>query len=118
MTHYFHGDVIEIYETINIVEKYREMRDLILEKIDTFQPQKSGWQFDQILSHDISIVPFRPLAGNSYIPTPKKIIGYRKAIVNVQNKSDNECFKWAVTSAVYPQNTTNPERLSTTQREL
>ena len=118
MTHYFHGDVIEIYETINIVEKYREMRDLILEKIATFQPQKSGWQFDQILSHDISIVPFRPLAGNSYIPTPKKIIGYRKAIVNVQNKSDNECFKWAVTSAVYPQNTTNPERLSTTQREL
>ena len=116
MTHYFHSDVIEIYETTNIVEKYREMWDFILEKIATFQPQKSGWQFDQILSLDISIVPFRPLAGNSYIPTPKKI-GYRKVIINFHNKSDNMCFKWAVTSAVYPQNTTNPERLSTTLRE-
>ena len=46
---HFYGlnDVIETYEITNIVEKYCEMRDLILEKIATFQPQKSGWQFDQ-----------------------------------------------------------------------
>ena len=92
------------------------MRDLILKKIATFQPEKSAWQFEQINSLDISIAPFKPFAGNSYIPTPKKI-GYRKAIVNVQNKSNHERFKCAVTSAVYPQNTTNPERLSSTLRE-
>ena len=26
----------------------------------------------------------------------------KKAIINVQNENDNECFKWAVTSAVFP----------------
>ena len=64
MTYYFHSDVIEINEATNKAEKYREMRDLLFEKIATFQPQKSWWQFDQILSLDISITPFRPLSGS------------------------------------------------------
>ena len=36
MTHYFHSDVVEIYEATNILEKYHEMRDLILEKVAIF----------------------------------------------------------------------------------
>ena len=38
--------------------------------------------------------------GRSYIPTPKGIEA-KEAVVNVQNK-DNQCFKWAVLSALHP----------------
>ena len=40
----------------------------------------------------------------------------KKAIINVKNENDNECFKWAVTSAVFPQKK-NAERLSKRMRE-
>ena len=99
MTRYFHSEVEEIYEATSIAEKYREMRNLILEKVATFQPEKSAWQFDQINSLDISIVPFRLLAGTSFIPTPKKI-GYRKAIQNIQNRFDHKCFMYTMGAAL------------------
>ena len=40
-------------------------------------------------------------SGSSFIPLPKNLQS-KKAIVNVKNTRDNECFKWAVTSAIYP----------------
>ena len=42
ITQHFHREVIVIDEPTNIEEKYREMRDTILEKVANFQPQKSG----------------------------------------------------------------------------
>ena len=115
MTYYFNSDVIEVYAANNVSEKYIEMRESMLEKIATFQHRGSGWQFDQVVSLDINISPFKLVTGSRYIPTPKKI-GYRRAIVNFQNRFDHECFKWAVTSAVYPQKD-HTERLSKELRE-
>ena len=43
---------------------------------------------------------YDPIYGRSYIPTPKGIEA-KKAVVNVQNQ-DNQCFKWAVLSALHP----------------
>ena len=40
------------------------------------------------------------MRGSSYIPLPKTL-QFKKAIINVKNIKD-ECFKWAVTSAIYP----------------
>ena len=88
------------------------MRDLMLEKIASFQSQKSGWQFDEILSLGISIAPFRPLAGSSYLPTPKKP-GFRRSIVNIQNKSDNKCITYTMAAAVSGTDKKNPQRLTT-----
>ncbi|EDO29594.1 predicted protein [Nematostella vectensis] len=72
-----------------------------LELTDQFQNQGSGWQFDQVEYFDINIDPFEPLSGSSYIRLPSKLAS-KKAIINVKNEDDHECFKWAVTSAVYP----------------
>ena len=40
----------------------------------------------------------------------------KKAIINVKNEKDQECFKWAVTSAVFPVEV-HPERLNKEMRE-
>ena len=86
------------------------MTDYQLEKVAKFQNKGSGWQFDQVEYFDINIDPFEPLVGSSYIELPQ-ILAKKKAIINVKNENDHECFKWAVTSAVYIQKI-HPERLN------
>ena len=83
--------------------------------IEKFQNQGSGWQFDQVEYFDININPFESLSGSSYIPLPAKLAS-KTAMINVKNEKDNKCFKWAVTSAVFPIKV-HPERLNDNVRE-
>ena len=76
---------------------------------------ESGWNFSKILFLDIHINPFNPLAGSSYIDLPYKIKKNRSTI-NVKNIYDNECFKWAITSAIFPKEK-DPQRLNPLMRE-
>ncbi|MCG8374780.1 MAG: DNA polymerase, partial [Balneolales bacterium] len=64
---------------------------------------------------DINIDPFEPLSGSSYISLPSKLAS-KQAIINVKNEKDHECFKWAVTSAVFPKKK-DPQRLNKQMRE-
>ena len=75
----------------------------------------SGWQFDEVESFSINIDPYTSISGSSYIPL-LKFLAKKKAIVNVKNENDHECFEWAFTSAVYPQKD-HPERLNNHMRE-
>ena len=111
---YFHTSIERIMEDTDLVEMYERMTKECLEKIEKFQNKGSGWQFESVESFDINVDPFKPLRGSSYFPTPKKL-DVKKAIINVKNIKDNECFKWAVTSAVY-QRKVHPERLNSEMR--
>ena len=44
---------------------------------------------------------YESLSGSSFIPLPQ-VLQSKKAIVNVKSKEDNECFKWSITTAMYP----------------
>ena len=70
------------------------------DNMTNFQRRGSGWRFHNVIYVELSVNKYAPLAGSSYIPIPK-FLKEKKAIVNVQNKNDNECFKWAITSCVY-----------------
>lgn len=69
-------------------------------KIDDVQLRGSGFSLAEILELNIQLSSFDPCSGSSYIKTPK-FLENKKAIVNVQNR-DNECFKYAILSALYP----------------
>ena len=90
------------------------MTGIILEKVQQFQKEGSGWVFENIESFDINIDPFEPLSGSSYISLPKNL-EYKKAIINVRNENDHECFKWATTSAIC-QREKDPQRLNKKMR--
>ena len=77
------------------------MSNEILQYIANFHRRGSGWIFRKVLNMDIHLNKYEPLSGSSYISLPKTLQS-KKAIINVQNKQDNECFKWAITSAIYP----------------
>ena len=107
---YFHTNIERIMEETDLGKIYNIMIAMCLEKISKFQNKGSGWQFEEVGSFDITVDPFNPLGGSSYFPLPSKLAA-KKAVINVKNMKDNECFKWAVTSAVYPREK-NPQRLN------
>ena len=107
---HFHTNVERIMEDTDLGRIYIKMIAMCLEKISQFQNKGSGWQFEDVVSFDVHVDPFKPLGGSSYFPLPEKLAA-KKAIINVKNKKDNECFKWAVTSAVFPKEK-DPQRLS------
>jgi len=66
----------------------------LLEKIDGFSGQNSGWSIVQINYLRLCWGRYRPLVAGTFIPTPK-FIAAKKAIVNVQCHDDN-CFQYSV----------------------
>ena len=112
---YFHSNVEIITDSTDFYNSIIATINQLLELIEQFQNQGTGWQFDQVEYFDINIDPFEPLSGSSYIPLPKKLSS-KKAIINVKNEKDHECFKWAVTSAVFPKKK-DAQRLNDQMRE-
>lgn len=85
------------------------LHDTIVSKINNFEKKDSGWSLKQISSIDMNINKFNPFRGSSYIDLPQDIKS-KKAIINVKN-NDNQCFQWALLSAMYPA-TTHSDRVS------
>ncbi|XP_048588381.1 uncharacterized protein LOC116601844 [Nematostella vectensis] len=108
---YHHTEKPEIVtESTDFSDLFNAMTNPLIGLVEKFQKQGSGWQFDRVEYFDINIDPFDPLSGSSYVELPKEL-AVKKAIINVRNENDHKCFKWAVTSAVYPKRD-NPQRLS------
>ena len=72
----------------------------IIEDLEVYQKNGSGWYFKEVLSLEIHTVDFNPMKGSSYIPLPDWISN-KKAIVNIQNK-DEKCFLWCILRYLYP----------------
>ena len=104
-----------ITESTDLSDLFNILTNYQLVLFEEFLKNKSGWVFDHVLYFDIFIDPFEPLSGSSYIPLPSKLAS-KKAIINVKNEKDHECFKWAVTSAVFPKEK-DPQRLNKQMRE-
>ena len=112
---HFSSKLKTILQKDTIKEEYRDMSEEILENIAKYQREGSNWNFKRIISIDIHLNKYEPLSGSSYIPLPK-VLRSKGAIINVKNTNDNECFKWAVTSALHPIES-HPERLTKKLRE-
>ena len=65
----------------------------ILNFIDIWISEGSGWTIERIEKHFINFVKYQPLKGSSYVKLPKELQNSLKGLINIQNK-DNECFRW------------------------
>ena len=72
----------------------------IIEDLESYQKNGSGWYFKEVVQLEIHTVEFNPTKGSSYIPLPDWITN-KKAIVNIQNK-DEKCFFWCILRYLYP----------------
>lgn len=78
----------------------KNMMDVMGAKVDQIQEYGSGWSLHEIVSLEVNYNKFVRFSGTSYLPLPKSIKN-KRAVINVKN-NDNQCFKWAVLSALYP----------------
>ncbi|CAH3195844.1 unnamed protein product [Porites evermanni] len=72
----------------------------IIEELESYQKNGSGWYFKEIIQLEIHTVEFNPTKGSTYIPLPDWITN-KKAIVNIENK-DEKCFLWCILRYLHP----------------
>ena len=77
-----------------------QMVGAMKEKIPELELRGTGMKLQRVSTLELQMARFKPLKGSSFFPLPEALAA-KKAIVNVQNK-DQECFKWAVLSALFP----------------
>ena len=77
-------------------------RQEILNVIDKWVSEGSGWVIDRIDSHQINVTLYKPLNGSSYIELPMELRNSKKGLINMKNE-DEECFRWCHIRHLNPQ---------------
>ena len=97
---YFHSDThINIIST-DVKSLLVKIVQEIIEKVDIYQQNGSGWYLNEVIELEIHTVEFKPLRGSSYIPLPDWIMR-KRAILNIRNK-DSKCFLWSILRYLHP----------------
>src|SRR6201990_2988539 len=95
--HWFNsGTMTSITNISQIKETVLEMINKIEEKICKFTKEGSGWIINKLLEFEIKVAKYKPLRASSYIETPIRYKNPKFGLINIQNKNDNECFKWCI----------------------
>ena len=74
----------------------------ILNFIDVWMSEGSGWTIERIEKYFINFVKYQPFKGSSYAKLPKELQNSLKGLINIENK-DNECFRWCHIRYLNPQ---------------
>ena len=97
---YFHSGNYLNYESTDVKELIKKAIISILQKINIYQQNGSGWYFKEVIHLEIHTNELDQLKGSSYIPLPDWIMR-KGAIVSIRNK-DNKCFLWSVLRYLHP----------------
>ena len=106
---FFNGKAKTITKPNDIEPELSISRQEILNTIDKWVSEGSGWVIDRIDSHYINVTLYKPLNGSSYIELPTELRNPKKGLINIKNK-DDECFRWCHIRHLNPQ-TEHPERI-------
>ena len=94
---YFHSKQNTILNISNIPSSISQSQQKIQETLEKWTQNGSGWIVQRVEEMYINVAKYNPFRGGSYIPTPK-YYSNKKAIINVQNKKDDDCLRWALRS--------------------
>ena len=115
-TAYLNGKAKIITKPDDIETELSMSRQEIVNVIDKWVSEGSGWVIDQINGHHINVTTYQPSNGSSYIELPTKLRNPKKALINIKNK-DDECFRWSHIRYLNPQ-ITNPQRIKKEDKRL
>ena len=86
----------------------------ILNLLDIWINESSGWIIDKIEELYINMSNYELLLGGSYIPLPKVLNNSMKGLINLKNE-DHQCFMWCHVRLINPTNS-HPERINKQDR--
>lgn len=97
--HTFYSEEFKIFQGTDLDGILRRMKEVILERFVMLeQAVSSGWTLVGIDEMKIHFADYHPLNGSSYVEL-SEFIRSKKAVINILNKDDQECFRYAVTIA-------------------
>ena len=101
-TAFFNGKAKTITKVDDIEPELNMSRQKILNVIDKWVSEGSGWAIDRIDSHYLNVTLYKPLNGSRYIELPTELRNSKKGLINMKNK-DEECFRWCHIRHLNPQ---------------
>ena len=108
-TAYFNAKPQTVTNETEIAKLLQITQQQIVNMIQQWISEGSGWTIQSVDGHFINVVMYRPLRGSSYIPLPEELRNSAKGIINMKN-NDNECFRWCHIRHLLPQNK-DPQRI-------
>ena len=115
-TAFFNGKAKTITKADDIGQELSMSRQEILNMIDKWISEGSGWVINRIDSHYINVTTYTPLHGSSYIELPTELRNPKKGLINIKNK-DDECFRWCHIRCLNPQ-AKDPQRIKKVDKEM
>ena len=106
---YFNAKSQTVTNEIEIAELLQITQQQIVNKIQQWISEGSGWTIQSVDGHFINVFEYKPLKGSSYIPLPKELRNSAKGIINMKN-NDDECFRWCHIRHLLPQKK-DPQRI-------
>ena len=115
-TAFFNGKAKTITKINDIEPELSMSRQEILNVIDKWVSEGSGWVIDRIDSHYINVTLYKPLNGSIYIELPTELRNSEKGLINMKNE-DEECFRWCHIRHLNPQ-IKYPERVKKEDKKM
>ena len=110
-TAFFNGKAKIVTKVDDIEPEINMSRQEILNTIDKWVSEGSGWVIDRIDSHYINVALYKPLNGSSYIELPTDLRNPKKGLINIKN-DDVECFRWCHIRFL------NPQRINRVDKQM
>ena len=115
-TAFFNGKAKIVTKVDDSEPELNMSRQEILNVIDKWVSEGSGWVIDRIDSHYLNVTLYKPLNGSSYIELPTELRNSKKGLINMKNK-DEECFRWCHIRHLNPQ-IKYPERIKKEDKKM
>ena len=115
-TAFFNGKAKTITKPNDIEPELNMSRQEILNTIDKWVSEGSGWVIDRIDNHYINVTLYKPLNGSSYIDLPTELRNPKKGLINIKNK-DAECLRWCHIRHLNPQEK-DPQRIKKEDKKM
>ena len=112
----FNGKAKTITKVDDIEPELNMSRQEILNVINKWVSEGSGWVINRIDSHCINVTTYKPLHGSSYIELPMELRNPKKGLINIKNK-DDECFRWCHIRHLNPQEK-DPQRIKKEDKKM
>ena len=115
-TAFFNSKAKIVTKVDDIEPELNMSRQEIMNAIDKWVSEGSGWVADRIDSHYINVTLYKPLNGSSYIELPTELRNSKKGLTNMKNE-DEECFRWCHIRHLNPQ-IKYPERIKKEDKKM
>ena len=100
---FFKSNAREIINENDIETVISDAGNELINRISEWIAEGSGCVIKSVDKHEIDISKYKPLRGSSYLPlAEKKKKINKKATINIENKNDNECFRWCHLAFLFP----------------